>query len=542
MNYLPMTLGWFLYESSIDNLEFIGNTAALNEPITGINVLDNPDGIHWIKKNELVLSTGYIFKDDPKMQQRIIKELSEIHCTAFCIKVKRFFDQIPELMIREAADYGLSLIAVPFYHSYADIMDVVFQQLANNNLKIQRYVLEETEKMYHLLFQNEGIMKMLQQVSAITAAASMITTFTGLPLYHYIPESDSLLFRESHNLKIRPIPSARKSSQSPQLQTFLFNNNQINVTAFLLPNRNHYLCIDTSQKPLTEETRQILQKALPIITLQLENIQQSNRYQISRNSYQSFFNLLSDIHSKSVEEVKMICTAYGFRHDGKKICLTLEAEPELFDQQFFKSFYTDVEQRLKKFGAQYFLCFHEHRVVVFLFYPRSHPNLQVVNHAVHTANQLFSELKDYQNEIRIGISRCHTRLISIAAAYEESLRAINLQIQLKQPQRVTSSLTQTAYYLLDQINQRELKKLYRDTVMILVQYDKDNNTDLLPILKTYYQCRLNISETAKVLFLHRNTLTVRLNLIREILGLELDDMSELFTIYLGICAYELMQE
>lgn len=542
MDDTPLTLGWFLHHKTIDNLEFIGDPAALSEPITGINVLDNPDGMHWIKKNELVLSTGYIFKDDPAMQTRIIKELSEIRCTAFCLKIKRFFDQIPQSMIEEAARYHLPLIAVPFYHSYADIMDVIFGQLAFNKLQSQRFVLEETEKMYQLLFQNEGITNMLKQLSLSAKAATMITTITGHPLYYYIPEHDELLFPESAKVKIRPVLSTHKSSQSPQTQTFLFNNNRIQVSAFLLPNRNHFLCIDTSRAELSESAIQVIEKVLPIITLQLENMQQANRYQTTRNSYDSFFNMLSDIHSKSIEEVKMICTSYGFRHDGKKVCITLEASQDLYLNQLFKHFYTDVEYQLKKLGLQYFLCFHEHRVVIFLFYPRSHSNLKVVNHAVHTANQLYFELKGYHEKIRLGISRCHTKIFSIAAAYEESLKAIELQIQLNMPERVTSLLTQSCYYLLDQINNKEVKKLYRDTVMTLVQYDKENNTDLLPVLKTYYQCRLNISETAKALFLHRNTLTVRLNLIKEILGLNLNDMSEVFTVYMGICAYELIEE
>lgn len=539
MDYSPLTLGWFLHHTSIDNLEFIGSSSALSEPITGINVLDNPDGIHWIKKNELVLSTGYIFKDDPEMQKRIIKELSEINCTAFCIKVKRFFDRIPDLMIEEAKKYRLPLVAVPFYHSYADIMDVVFRQLAGNDLLHQKYILDQTEHLYQLLFQNEGIIKMLEHLSQVTGAAVMVTTLTDIPLYHYIPAYDSLLFPESSELSIRAVPSSQEEVDSFRTCTFYFNQHAIEFTTFLLPNRTNYLCIDTSRRLLTAMAAEVTTHSLPVIALQLENIQQSNRYQPSRNYYDSFFNLLSDIQSKSVEEIKMICSTYGFRYDGKKVCIVIEASPEIFQHRPFKQFYVDVDHKLKSLVKNYFLCFHEYRIVIYLFYAKNHPGLQAMNHAAYIAEQLFMELSEYQNNLQIGISRSHTRITSIASAYEESLRAIYLQTFLNRPERISSSLDQTPYYLLEKISSYEMKKLYRDTIMILVQYDKENNTELIHTLKAYYRCRLNISETAKSLFLHRNTLTSRLNLIKEILGLNLESIEEVFTIYLGICAYEL---
>lgn len=542
MDYGTLTLGWFLNDTSIDNLEFIGDESSLSEPITGINVLDNPDGIHWIKKNELVLSTGYIFKDDEELQKRVIKELSEINCTAFCIKVKRFFDRIPDVIINEAANYGLPLVSVPFYHSYADIMDVVFRQLAEHKLSQQYYVLEETEKLYHLSFKKGGIAKILEQISRITGSASMITTLTDIVLYHHIPASDSVLPPEPHNLRIQVVPSSQKGTEPHRTRTFYFNSHKVNFITLLLPNRTNYLCIETSKGDLDSIAAQIVEKSLPVIALQLETIQQSNRFKPARNYYNSFFNLLSDMQSKSAEEIKLICGTYGFRYDGKKVCITIDTASEIFQQRPFKQFYANIDNLLKNLVNQYFLCFHDYRVVIFLFYSRDHYGLHAVNHAVYIANQLFAELVEYQDFLRIGISRSHTRITSIAAAYEESLHSIRLQTQLNLPDRITSSLDQTAYNLLDHLSNYERKKLYRDTVMILVQHDKEHNTELVHTLKAYYTCRLNVSETAKSLFLHRNTLAARLNMIKEIMGLDMAKISEVFAIYIGICAYELQKE
>lgn len=56
----------------------------------------------------------------------------------------------------------------------------------------------------------------------------------------------------------------------------------------------------------------------------------------------------------------------------------------------------------------------------------------------------------------------------------------------------------------------------------LIRYEQKKDHQYLKILKTYLACNSNISETAKQLYMHRNTLLYRLDRIREILGDTLD--------------------
>ena len=44
MNDPVLTLRWFLNCPEIDNLEFFGDEDCLGNPITGVNVIDNPEG------------------------------------------------------------------------------------------------------------------------------------------------------------------------------------------------------------------------------------------------------------------------------------------------------------------------------------------------------------------------------------------------------------------------------------------------------------------------------------------------------------------
>jgi DNA-binding PucR family transcriptional regulator len=86
-----------------------------------------------------------------------------------------------------------------------------------------------------------------------------------------------------------------------------------------------------------------------------------------------------------------------------------------------------------------------------------------------------------------------------------------------------------------------LSKLCEDTIKPLIDFDNNNNNvNLLDTLKIYYQCRFNSTDTAKKLFLHRNTLIHRLDKAKELLHYDFVDDDKMFSIYLGICAYEIL--
>ena len=54
-------------------------------------------------------------------------------------------------------------------------------------------------------------------------------------------------------------------------------------------------------------------------------------------------------------------------------------------------------------------------------------------------------------------------------------------------------------------------------------YDKKNGTNLVQVLQTYLVHERNTTETAKALFIHRNTMLYKIHKIEEVIGCSLDD-------------------
>jgi purine catabolism regulator len=72
-------------------------------------------------------------------------------------------------------------------------------------------------------------------------------------------------------------------------------------------------------------------------------------------------------------------------------------------------------------------------------------------------------------------------------------------------------------------DQAEVRRFYSDTLGRLVEYDREHNSELVPTLRAYFEQNANASETARKMYVHRNTLSYRLQRIAEIVGLDLDD-------------------
>ena len=57
-----------------------------------------------------------------------------------------------------------------------------------------------------------------------------------------------------------------------------------------------------------------------------------------------------------------------------------------------------------------------------------------------------------------------------------------------------------------------------------------------------FQCRFNVQQAAKKLYIHRNTMINRVNKIKELLHCDLQDISSSVNIYLGLCVYRILNQ
>lgn len=91
------------------------------------------------------------------------------------------------------------------------------------------------------------------------------------------------------------------------------------------------------------------------------------------------------------------------------------------------------------------------------------------------------------------------------------------------------------YQLLTTISDsHEANRFFHRTLGRLIEHDRDHDGELVQTLEGFFTCHNNLSQTAKYLHIHRNTLTYRLERISAITRLDLNDPDARFSLNLAL--------
>jgi len=143
-------------------------------------------------------------------------------------------------------------------------------------------------------------------------------------------------------------------------------------------------------------------------------------------------------------------------------------------------------------------------------------------------NNYSSFVSDLYYAIK-SITNCNSFLIGVSLEFSQLselyLSAIQTNLALSMGNMLNKTSPICFYidyalssFVLDNLEHPIFQNFYNRTFLILENYDKQNNTELLSSLIELINNNFNINKTVEQLFLHRNTMYKRLNKISELLG------------------------
>jgi sugar diacid utilization regulator len=137
--------------------------------------------------------------------------------------------------------------------------------------------------------------------------------------------------------------------------------------------------------------------------------------------------------------------------------------------------------------------------------------------------------------VSIGIGGVCNELKKLKESVEQADKALKILKMCNKKDSIRSYKNLGIYRLFFQVeNKKELTSLYEEYLAPLVNYDTNNSSDLVKTLEILLLENQNVSKTADMLFIHRNTLKYRITKIEEILDIDLKDANTCFNILLCI--------
>jgi len=141
----------------------------------------------------------------------------------------------------------------------------------------------------------------------------------------------------------------------------------------------------------------------------------------------------------------------------------------------------------------------------------------------------------------IAIGTPATHLTERRRSVEEAEQSLSLGRQIFGNDRVLAFGDLGVYRLLIRLRETpELWSFYRETLSSLAEYDKRQHADLIKTLEAYFNHLGNLRATSEALHVHRNTLLYRLERIKEISGMDLDNAEEHFALWLAVRAHRIL--
>ncbi|WP_101876721.1 PucR family transcriptional regulator [Lachnoclostridium edouardi] len=534
---------------SLPELNSISCAAAeslLDTPVSGCSVMETAESIRWVKKQELVITSGIMFQNDEPLQRRVVVELKECGCSALGIKTREFLKEIPQAMIDEAEKQQLPLLDIPFYYSFSQISKSVYYHLFQQSLSDAQSEDIFIEGLSALFFHHQGLDEMVKKIFADIGYTVLITDFQYNIISLYTSDEYSSVFQKGINTRLEPVWNSNFFTGSGKNDSSIFRYCNFNIDdspyRFLvcpIPDYHGFICIPIDQGKLEPWLQKLIQKSSPIIALELargDNVRQ-------QSSHDFFLDFLREDTQKGEMEIIKLCNIYGFPYQYQRVCIIFQTNhtKSSYAKEKMKTSFSQLIAREWGDTVLSYLCAGTNITAAFLLFKNNTSPIQAQKAAYRSASLFTEQCQADQIYISAGISRCHKGVSTIRTAFSESMEALEMRRKIKNREQVFQYEDAWVYHVLSRLSRDELIDICRNRIRILVDYDNKNHTDLTETLKEYYDSHFNISTASEKLFIHRNTMRQRLEKISQLLFVSADLSDCGYSLYLELSAWELLK-
>ena len=167
--------------------------------------------------------------------------------------------------------------------------------------------------------------------------------------------------------------------------------------------------------------------------------------------------------------------------------------------------------------------------------PRAAPAAEAAEHIRHAVDRQAGA-----GTVTVVVGHCIGRVADARAEMSTARAALELA-RLHGTNRVVTLPDLGVYGLLLQLNDpHELVRFSDHTLDPLRTYDERKNAQLVTTVRAYLDCGMNVGRTAAALFVHQNTVGLRMKKVEEVAGLSLQQPESLLQLKLALMAADVL--
>lgn len=466
----------------------IAGKGGLNRMISCVDISETPDAYQWLRPNEFLITTGYSIRDDLHLQTRLLYSLSQQNGAGLAIKFGRFIGDISPELIQVADTLNMPLISLPDTMPFIDITYPLMRHIVNSQAEELAY----SESIYKTLT------KVALETNSLESISATLSTILSKEVVIY-----------PYNLRAETLDE--------------FKTDRAVIPVQVKQRTYGYIVIRT-EKGLTDKEMIAVRHAEVLVALQLIN------YELATEaSWNERRDLLDDLISGNISNLDLLkarANEFSFSFEGEKCVCIVDIDNftsflihnNLTEKQalaFRRSLFRCVQSVMLRFdncNGNFLTAQQNDRVIILGSFYQT--DWEQVIPEIHAHISQLSE----SMVATIAISNPVDSIEKIPQAYDVSRQLIRISRKIYGRGKAIFQKDAELYLLLEKMGTISLSNSFLGALLHTRQRD-----EYLKTLQAYLDCQGNISETAQLLFIHRNTLRYRLKQIESLLGKTLDD-------------------
>lgn len=530
-----------------------GEDLLFKKSIEWISVIEMPVE-NFVRENEFVLTTGIGCYGDLELLEQFVKDVIQSGATVLGLATGRYIFDIPDRIIELAAKHEFIIIDIPWEVRFGDIMQMVLEEINQDN-KSERLKTEEIrQELINDVLQNKGPTDIANALYKYIEKPIVITDYTRQIKASKKVAADTLTLFQNRELK--PVKPTNISNMTfiehplyPHIEEFQVNGEPWYQILIATNHRKQgflWFQLDFNNE-LSWFMMNVLEHAITAFALYFlkENAIEMTEIRLKDNF------ILQLAKQKNNEQIDINSKAelLGYNLDLTYICIVgeIRLKEESADFPKFKrdrpttssmqslNYYIqkEITNAANLMGRKTMATFDEGEVIIYLETDH-HLHTETANQFLDTIERRLNELLT-EVELKWGIASQKNENNGFHNSYKEAKIALEIGKQnVGSGVRTFFKDTRINRLLMSISTDDDIMKIVKDTIEPLIHYDEKRQTDLVHTFMTYNNYKANVSQTARALNLHRQSLLYRLRNIESLTQLSLVNSDDVFLLELSI--------
>lgn len=563
-----LTIKKLLKKTELEGFSLLAGDENLHNQISNVNIIDNPDTYDWLSAGDFLLTTGYIFYQDPELQVRLIKELSEINCAGLGIKVKRYFNEIPQRMIDAANHHKLPLLQIPVHYTLAHVSNVINADIFGYKESLLQKSMQINDILLQCTLSGGGLDTITQKLCSLVENPIMIVDSDwNLLAYSDVSRSDHAMKNYIElqigapmfgNEFINSISEDVRYARRVIKRNYDAGNTQVvcRVSPAVVDRKVYgYLIVWETVTKMSRIDYVAVETATTAVAMERVKIKQieETRYTLR----QDFFDDLLQGKFSSINAMKHLAELHGLNPQKTYLCMVTKIQPPVSaEEDYFvaqerfiaqkEQIITRIDHIMNGHNCKALSIHRSNLIISFIEMDSQIKGIKISQLFNQPAKSILEEVQHLfpNSKIYIGFGRQCTNFIKISESYFQACESNRIAAAIKKDSTLAFFDDFMVYHLLSAgIDESTLEDFCRIIIGGLIEYDAKNSNkgSLVQTLEQYFAYQGNISSAARAMYIHRNTFIYRIEKIKTILNTDLTDAKECLELQLGIYIRNILQ-